>query len=344
MRKILIATSNVGKFKEIVAELEDLQFDFVNLKNLKLDKFEADEPHSTTWQNALEKAKFFAKKSGLLTIAEDTGIFVDYLNGEPGVKTKRYAGATVKESVEKVLEKLQGVPEKKRGAYFEATGCIYNPDTGSFSIFTGKTSGIITKKIHQTSREGMGYDSVFYFPALKKTFAELSLLEKNRVSHRGKMVVQLKYFLMRQYSLQQVICAAGIIVKDRKMLMTKRRDLRPAFNNKWEFPGGGVENGESFDETLGREVREETGYKIQKIEQLPDIFTVIASNKKEEYQVHLFMSVCKIKSGKFKTADAETCGHGWFTYKEALKMNMLPLNKRVIQSKENKKILKKYID
>lgn len=344
MRKVLIATSNIGKFMEIKAELDDLQFDFVNLKDLKLDKFEVDEPHSTTWQNALEKAKFFAKKSRLLTVAEDTGIFVEYLNGAPGVKTKHYGGATVKESIEKVLEKLHGVPDKKRGAYFETAGCIYNPDTDSFSIFTGKTNGIITKKIHRTSREGMGYDSVFFFPSLKKTFAELPLLEKNRVSHRGKMVAQLKYFLMGQYSLKQVICAAGIIVKDRKMLMTKRRDLRPAFNNKWEFPGGGVENGESFDETLDREVKEETGYKIEKIEQLPDIFTVTASNKKENYQVHLFMSICKIKSGKFKTADAETCGHGWFTYKEALKMNMLPLNKKVIQSKENKKILLKYVD
>lgn len=344
MRKILIATSNLGKFKEIVAELADLQFDFVNLKDLELDKFEVDEPHSTTWQNALDKAKFFAKKSKLLTIADDTGIFVEYLNGAPGVKTKRYGGATVKESIEKVLEELRGVPDKKRGAYFETAGCIYNPDTESFSIFTGKTNGTITKKIHRASRAGMGYDSVFFFPSLKKTFAELPLLEKNRVSHRGKMVGQLKYFLMNQHSLKQVICAMGIIVKDGKMLMTKRRDLRPNFNNKWEFPGGGVENGESFDEALHREVKEETGYAIEKVEQLPEIFTASAINKRENYQVHLFASVCKIKSGKFKTADAETCGHGWFTYKEALKMNMLPLNKKLIQSKENQQVLKKYIN
>lgn len=343
-QKILIATSNAGKFMEIKAELDDLQFDFVNLKDLKLDKFEVEEPHDTTWQNALEKAKFFAKKTGLLTIADDTGLFIDYLKGAPGVKTKRYGGGTVKESMDKVLQQLQGVPDKKRGAYFEAAGCIYNPDTDSFSIFTGRANGIITKKIQHSSREGVGYDSIFYFPSLKKTFAELPLLEKNRVSHRGKMVAQLKYFLMSRYSLRQVICAAGIIVKDRKMLMTKRRDLRPAFNNKWEFPGGGVENGESFDETLQREVKEETGYTVKKLEQLPDIFTTTVSNTKESYQVHLFMSVCKIQSGKFKTADAEIGGHGWYTYAEAMKMDMLALNKKLIQSKTNQKILKKYID
>ena len=343
MKKILVATGNIGKFTEITAELEDMRFDFVNLKDLKLDRFEVDEPHATTWQNALEKAKFFATKSKLITIAEDTGLFVEYLNGAPGVRSKRY-GATSTDRIKKLLSKLDGVPDKKRGAYFETAGCIYNPNTDNFSIFIGKAKGIITKKIHQASREGMGYDSIFWFPPLKKTFAELSLLDKNRVSHRGKMIGQLKYFLMSQYSLRQVICVAGIIVKNRKILMTKRRDLRPEFNNKWEFPGGGVENGETFTETLRREIREETGYDTIKIEQLPEVHTVTVNGARENYQVHLILTVCKIKSGKFKPADAETCGHGWFTYKEALKMNMLALNKKVVQSKTNKKILKKYID
>ena len=90
MTKILIATTNLGKFAEFFAEFEDLNFVFVNLKDLKLDKMEVPEPFSTTWENALYKAKVFAQKSGLPTIAEDTAFGVDYLKGEPGVRAKLF--------------------------------------------------------------------------------------------------------------------------------------------------------------------------------------------------------------------------------------------------------------
>ncbi|MEK7680592.1 MAG: non-canonical purine NTP pyrophosphatase [Patescibacteria group bacterium] len=344
MKKILIATSNVGKFSEIKIELEDLPFDFVNLKDLELDNLEVEEPYNTTWENALVKARFFAKKSKLLTIAEDTGLFVNYLEGAPGVLTKRY-GATEAERNKKFLVALKGVPKEKRGAYFEAAGCVYDPSDDNFSIFFGKTKGRITETIGKKSRIGLGYDSIFYFPLLKKTFAELSLLEKNSISHRGKMINHIKYFLMKHHEFKQIICVAGIIIKDKKMLVTKRRDLRPEFNNKWEFPGGGVENGETFAQTLQREVEEETGYDILKKEQLPDIpSTIVNCGADGAYQVHLVLYICKIKSGQFKLADAETSDHGWYTYKEALKLNFLPLNKKSFHSKSNRIILKKYLD
>lgn len=341
MKKILIATTNIGKFTEMTAELADLHFQFINLKDAGLDKFEAEEPHAATWQNALEKAKFFGKKSGLLTIAEDTGLFVNYLKGAPSIKSKRYA-PTAMERSQKILKMLKNAPKNKRTAYFESSGCIYDPRTENFSIFVGRVRGLISKTVSREAREGMGYDSIFYYPPLKKTFAQLPLLEKNRVSHRGKMILQIKYHLMKCNSFKQIIASVSVVVKNRKMLMTKRRDLRVEFNNKWEFPGGGVEAGESIVECLKRETMEETGYSIVPLEQLPEIFT--ASQREGNYQVHLFIYICKIKSGKFKPADAETCGHGWFTYKEALKIDMLPLNKKSIQSKLNKKVLKKYID
>lgn len=340
MKKILIATTNAGKFNEIMLEFSDLHFNFVSLKDLKLDKIEVEEPHETTWQNALEKAKFFAKKSGLLTIAEDTGLFIDALNGEPGVKSKRL-GANPSERINKVLKLLEKTPDKKRTAYFETTGCLYDPKNDSFSTFYGKLHGLISKEPKGNNTKGMSYDSIFYYPPFKKLLSEISILEKTRISHRGQVVNQIRYFLTKNYQPRQIICAAGIIVKDGKMLMTKRRDIRPEFNDKWEFPGGGVENGETVIQTMHNELLEEAGFKVHVQEQLPDIVTTVVNN--DAYQVHLLMYICTIKSGKIKLAPSESSDYDWFTFNEALEMDMLPLNKKLIQTKANKKILLKYI-
>jgi XTP/dITP diphosphohydrolase len=340
MKKILIATTNIGKLKEIMAEFSDLHFNFVSLKDLKLDKIEVDEPHATTWHNALEKAKFFAKKTGILTIAEDTGLFIDALHGEPGVRSKRL-GTTPKERINTVLKLLEKIPNQKRTAYFETSGCVYDPTNDSFSIFKGTVKGLINKQPKGSNAEGMSYDSIFYYPPFKKMFSEITPLEKTRISHRGQVVNQIRYFLTKNYKPRQLICAAGIIVKDGKMLMTKRRDIRPEFNGKWEFPGGGVEDGETVVQTVQHELIEEAGVRVNLQEQLPDIVTTVVT--KDAYQVHLFMYICTIKSGTIKLSPSESSEYGWFTYKEALQMNMLPLNKKLIQTKENKKILLKYI-
>ncbi len=340
MRKILIATTNKEKFKEITTELADMHFKFVGLKDVGLDKIELDEPHTTTWQNALEKAEFFAKKSGLLTFAEDTGLFIKELNGQPGIKSKRYA-PTAKERIKKVLTQLSGVPDEKRTAYFQTTGCLFDPQTGSFTTFSGRVDGQIAKTMQPGLKEDMGYDPIFYFPPLKKTFSQMSILEKNSISHRGQTINQLRYFLMTNYQVKQIMCAAGIVVKNGKMLMTKRRDHRPLYNNKWEFPGGGVEVGKSIAETLYDEVFEESGFKVNIEAQLPEIPTMVETSN--NYQVHLVLYICSVKSGKIKLAEAESSDYGWFTYAEALKSDMMPLNKKLIQSKKSKEILLKYI-
>lgn len=337
---ILVATTNIGKFTEITAEFKDLHLDFVDLHKMKLDKFDVEEDKNTTWENALKKAKFYAEKSGLLTLAEDTGLFIDALSGEPGVHTKRYAD-TAEARNEKVLSLLKGVPEKKRTAHFETSACLYDPATKSFYIFEGIVNGRIAQKVSKISRPGLGYDSIFYYPPFKKTFAELDLLKKNSVSHRGKVTNQVRYFFLKQFAIRQIFVPCAIIVRDRKMLLNLRRDLRPDFDRKWEFPGGGVEDGESIYECLKRETKEETGYTVEILEQLPDI---LSTAKGLNYQVHLMPFICKIKSGSFKTIDSEVHGHDWFSYNKAIKSNLLPLNKKSIQTKNNKIVLKKYID
>ena len=148
---------------------------------------------------------------------------------------------------------------------------------------------------------------------------------------------------MKQYSFKQIIAPVGILVKNKKMLMTKRRDLRPEFNNKWEFPGGGVDNGETMEAALKRELFEETGYRVRIREQLPEILTITQKNGSFPYQVFLVPYVCSIASGTLATAVAESAGHGWFNIKQAKKLDLLPLNKKCFQG-NNLKILKKYID
>lgn len=343
MKKILIATTNPGKFKEFITEFADLGnfIQFVDLKAVGLDKTELEEPHETTWENALHKAKFFAQKSRLITIAEDSGVFVDYLHGAPGVKTKRNA-STEKDRLEWILKALKNVPKHLRGIQFQTSACLYDPHTDHRSMFQGKVSGFVTEKITKKWRPGMEHDAIFYYPPAKKTFVEMSVEDKNLVSHRGKVLFQLRNFLSRQYGAKQLVVACGLLVKNRKLLLLKRRDPRPDFNNKWEFPGGGVEVGETVEECLHREIEEETGFKIKILEHFPTIYSASRGEKDGNFQVFLPLFICKAVSGKIRTSDTEAAGSGWFTLRESLKLDFLPLNKKIIH--DNLTLLKKYID
>ncbi len=341
MKKILIATTNPGKFKEITQEFSDLPFHFVSLVDLQLDQLQIDEPYETTWENALHKARFFAHKSKLLTIAEDTGLFVARLRGAPGVRAKRY-GATALERNTQLLKELLGVPEHKRTAFFETHVCLYNPFDDQFSVFKGTCHGRIAVRMEGTSKKGMGYDSVFYHPPSQKLFSQMTIAEKNLISHRGAAINRLKHYLSRQFSAKQLVVALALIVRDRKILMLKRRDHRTDFNNKWEFPGGGVEFKETVEQCLVREARDETGFTVAIDERLPTIYTAGRGEKSGNYQVFLILYITHIQSGKLKTADTESSGHGWYSYNELVKLDALPLNKKIIQ--DNKKVLKQYID
>lgn len=341
MKKILIATTNPGKFQEIVTEFGDLSFTFVNLKDVKIDSAELEEPYNTTWENAIHKARYFANKTGLITIAEDSGLFIKHLGGAPGVHVKR-AAPTEKERVEKILKELKGVSMAKRGAAMLTHACIFDPSRDSFSVFEGRLDGKIAEKITGTSRPGMEHDVIFFYPPFKKTLAELSLLEKNRISHRGQVINQLRHFLSRNHTPRHIVVPLAIITHKRKMLILQRRDSRKDFNNKWEFPGGGVENGESVETALLRECREETGFSVKIEERLPGIYTTFQGEGKGNYQVFLIPFLCTVRSGTFKTSDIETAGHRWVRFSESLKVDFLSLNKNIIR--DNKNLIKKYID
>jgi XTP/dITP diphosphohydrolase len=181
--KLLIATTNLGKIHEFENLLVNTGFAITTpLKEGVQIKVEENE--ETFEGNAQLKAEAFAKATGLLCIADDSGLEVDALNGEPGVKTARYAGdeATDEDRQLYLLNKLRAVPMSQRGATFRCVIAI--AESGHPTTYaTGAVRGIISKDIKGT--RGFGYDPIFYIPELKKRLSEFSTDEKNEISHRG---------------------------------------------------------------------------------------------------------------------------------------------------------------
>lgn len=182
--KLLIATHNQGKKKEYEVLLAGLPVELVNLSDLGIA--EAVEENGETYaENAQLKARNYASKSGLLTLADDSGLEVDYLNGEPGVRSARYDGGqgTDEDRYQLLLEKLDGVPEKQRTARFRCVIALAWPD-GRTELTEGTIEGRITFK--PQGRYGFGYDPVFYVPQYGRTMADLPPEVKNRISHRAR--------------------------------------------------------------------------------------------------------------------------------------------------------------
>jgi XTP/dITP diphosphohydrolase len=185
MAKLLLATGNQGKLRELRSLLSDLPYELVTLSEVGID-IKVDESGSSLEENATLKATIFASKSRLLTLADDSGLEVDALGGQPGVLSARYAGenASDSERIDYLLSRLKGVPWEKRQARFRCVIAISTPDGKHLELCSGACRGIITLK--PRGEQGFGYDPVFYLPRLGKTMAELPPEVKNRVSHRGK--------------------------------------------------------------------------------------------------------------------------------------------------------------
>lgn len=182
MRKVLLATRNKGKVREIKKILGDLPIKLLNLDDLKIDT-EVDETGSTFEENAILKATKYAEIAGCLTLAEDSGLEVDALGGAPGVLSARYCQGEDKDRTNLVLKNLKGIPFKKRTARFRCVVAIFDPKSKVLKTCQGKMEGIIIDT--PRGENGFGYDPIFYLPKFKKTNAEISMEEKNKISHRG---------------------------------------------------------------------------------------------------------------------------------------------------------------
>jgi len=184
MPELLLGTNNKAKVREYRSLLEDPPYYLFTLAERGITT-EVEEVGGSLEENARLKAIALSAESQLLTLADDSGLEVDALGGEPGPLSARYAGegASDGERIGFLLSKLDGVPWEKRTARFRCVIAIASPD-GQVEFCSGECPGFITFEPKGT--QGFGYDPVFYLPELDKTMAELSLEEKNRVSHRGQ--------------------------------------------------------------------------------------------------------------------------------------------------------------
>ena len=187
-RILVLATRNQGKISEFKDLLSGFEIDIKSIKDFGTIPT-VEEDGVTFEDNAYKKAYFTAKVLGFPALADDSGLIVEALRGVPGVYSARYAGekATDEDNNRKLLDAMNGVANRK--AAFECVIAIAVPK-GPALIYDGRCDGEIAHEMR--GENGFGYDPLFYYPPLKKTFAQLSQEEKNRVSHRGKAMAELQ--------------------------------------------------------------------------------------------------------------------------------------------------------
>lgn len=187
--RFVVASANSGKIKEIKKVLQDTSLEVVSMSEAGFSD-EIEETGSTFEENALIKAEAVAAKVNAIVMADDSGLEVDALNGAPGVYSARYAGegASDKDRNIKLLKELESTPDDKRQARFVSAIAVVLPDGRNF-VVRGTCEGIITRA--PSGDNGFGYDPLFYLPEFGATMAQISMEEKNKISHRGKALVKM---------------------------------------------------------------------------------------------------------------------------------------------------------
>lgn len=194
MKEIIFATKNKGKLKEINAVLGD-SFIVKSMEDIGIN-IDIDEDGETFEENAIKKAETIMKLTQKIVLADDSGIMIDYLNGEPGVYSARFMGEDTHYTIknERIIDMLKDASEDERGAKFVSVIACSIPDFETITV-----RGELLGKIAHESQgfEGFGYDPIFIINDLNKTTAELSLEEKNKISHRGKALSSMKEKLIK---------------------------------------------------------------------------------------------------------------------------------------------------
>lgn len=191
MEKVILASRNAGKIREMSAILSKYGMDVVSRDDAGIDTFEVEETGETFEENSYIKAKAILDISGAITIADDSGLEVDALDGGPGVYSARYAGenCTFLDNNLKLLKELDGVPYEKRTARFVSVITMLYPD-GTQLVARGEVEGHITEEL--SGEGGFGYDPLFIPLGYDITFGEMSAEEKNKISHRANSLKKLE--------------------------------------------------------------------------------------------------------------------------------------------------------
>ena len=194
--KIIFATGNENKLREIRQITENMGIEIVSMKDAGYYT-EVEETGTTFEENAYLKASAIAKKCNLPTLADDSGLEIDYLNKEPGIYSSRFMGEDTPHSVKNVelLRRMEGVPDEKRTARFVCAICLVRPD-GSSETVKATMEGRVAYK--SAGKNGFGYDPIFFLPERGCTSAELSPEEKNAISHRGKALRMMRDILEKE--------------------------------------------------------------------------------------------------------------------------------------------------
>lgn len=190
---LLVATTNPGKKGEIEEELHHIPLKILSLADLNITA-PCPETGASFMENAKEKSLFYSQFWEGLTLAEDSGLEIDYLKGAPGIFSARFSGprATDKENNAKVLSLLRGVPYEKRKARFVSC-MVLSVNQEMITQISGRVNGYVS--LEEKGAFGFGYDPLFFYPPFNRTFGELPPGKKNKVSHRGRALIQLKSFL-----------------------------------------------------------------------------------------------------------------------------------------------------
>jgi XTP/dITP diphosphohydrolase len=193
---LLVATTNPGKFSEVKAFLDKLPMRILSLRDFD-NPPEVVEDGATFEANALKKARTMAQFSGLMTLADDSGIEVDALGGAPGIYSARYCGAEGDDDKnnEKLLQELQNVPDEKRTARYVCVLALCTPKERSMKEWCIRETCEGRISFSLVGRNGFGYDPLFFFPPFGKTFGEIDRETKATVSHRGKALKKLAEML-----------------------------------------------------------------------------------------------------------------------------------------------------